>query len=543
MQSHLPRIIESLCPGCNSEAVALAIESGDSSVLKNAPGVVRAEILERDGTVVMRKACPKHGIFEDLLASDANFFRRMEERAWSTTPGDFSGDHGALSVREGTGGFMVVDLTTRCNLKCARCFMDANGIGYVHEPDFETIRLLLDRAKAARPKADINILFSGGEPTLSPNLLPAISHANALGFKRLYMATNGIKLAQEPDFAGACHAAGLHGILLQLDGTNNAAHAYLGAANLFDIKTEALSNAHNAGLQVTLQVTVANGVNNDQVGPTLDFAIKNIRRVFGVLFQPIMFAGRDHGVTDDDRLTRRYTLADLASDLRMQTDGALEPLRDWWPGSRFQFFAELGNVLRRNEISSIGHGDPGNFGTFAPLVVNTRTRQWVPLGRFFNLDSFERQILTEGPTTAPDLARAIQAARNSFSAGEALSGFSFEDLPSLLNQCIARVNTGWGDWERRGYEDGNFRLVIVQGLWFQDLFNFDVRINRTSPVVVATQEGEISFAAYNAAGWRQVVEHKFQTAGLADWNRTRGRHAIYANQVIVPTSSLVATVK
>src|SRR4051812_29477231 len=89
MQSHLSRITESLCPLCNSEAVAEAIESNDIGMLRNSPGVVRAEILERDGTVVMRKECPKHGAFEDLLASDANFFRRMEERAWATTPDDF----------------------------------------------------------------------------------------------------------------------------------------------------------------------------------------------------------------------------------------------------------------------------------------------------------------------------------------------------------------------------------------------------------------------------------------------------------------------
>jgi len=539
MKSQRTRVTESLCPVCNTEAVAVAIEGHDIGMLKNSPGVVRAEILERDGTVVVRKECPKHGAFEDLLASDANFFRRMEERAWATTPDDFSGNHGVLSVREGTGGFMIIDLTTRCNLKCARCFMDANGIGYVHEPDLETIRLLLDRARAARPNADVNILFSGGEPTLATSLLPAINHAKALGFKRLYMATNGIKLAQEPGFARACRAAGLHGIYLQLDGTSNAAHAYLGAVNLFDIKTEALANAHAAGLQVVLQATVANGVNNDQVGPILDFAIQNISRVFGVLFQPIMFTGRDHGVSDDDRLSRRYTLADLAADLRTHTDGSLEPLRDWWPGSQFEFFVRLSNMLRRDETSSIGHGDPGHFGTFAPLVVNVKTRQWTPLGRFFDLDGFERAILAGGR----DLGRVIQVARQSFVAGEAPSGFTFEDLPSLLHQCVARVNTGWRDWEHRGYEDGQWRLIVIHGMWFQDLFNFDIRINRSAPTVVATQEGEISFSAYNAAGFRQVVEHEFQVAGLADWNRTHGRHAIYANQVMVPISSLTLASK
>jgi uncharacterized radical SAM superfamily Fe-S cluster-containing enzyme len=539
MQSHFPRIIESLCPGCNSEAVALAIASGDSSVLKNSPGVIRAEILERDGTVVMRKACPKHGAFEDLLASDAKFFERMEERATGVTANGGSGhDHGVLSVREGTGGFIVIDLTTRCNLKCARCFMDANGIGYVHEPEFETIRQLLDRAYTARQKAEVNILFSGGEPTLSPNLLRAVRYAKSLGFKRLYMATNGIRLGQEQGFAQACRAAGLHGIFLQFDGIGNPAHSYLGATNLFDVKVEALNQAAEAGLQIVLQVTVTNGVNSDQVGPILDFAISNIDRVFGVLFQPIMFTGRDRDISDDDRHSRRYTLADLAADLRIQTDGALEPLRDWWPGSQFQFFAHLGNLLRRDDTLSIGQGDPGYFGTFAPLVVNMKSREWTPLGRFFDLDRFAKEIGAISANRRPDLARVIQIARDSFAANLAPSGFTFGDLPSLLEQCMSRANSGWGDWERRAYEDGTWRLIIIHGMWFQDLFNFDIRYNNSAPVVVATQEGEISFAAYNGAGWRQVVEHKFQTTSLAEWNRTQGRHSIYANQVAVPTEAL-----
>jgi len=62
-----------------------------------------------------------------------------------------------------------------------------------------------------------------------------------------------------------------------------------------DVKSAALENARAAGLQVTLQVTVVNGWNADQVGPLVQFAID--RRLFGVLFQPIMFSGRDRAVS------------------------------------------------------------------------------------------------------------------------------------------------------------------------------------------------------------------------------------------------------
>jgi hypothetical protein len=49
-----------------------------------------------------------------------------------------------------------------------------------------------------------------------------------------------------------------------------------------------------------------------------------------------------------------------------------------------------------------------------------------------------------------------------------------------------------------------------------------------SKTPVATQEGEITFCAYNGGRWRKIVEHLHQTATLAEWNRMRGRHPIYA---------------
>jgi hypothetical protein len=78
---------------------------------------------------------------------------------------------------------------------------------------------------------------------------------------------------------------------------------------------------------------------------------------------------------------------------------------------------------------------------------------------------------------------------------------------------------------------------MVAGMWFQDLFNYDLSAVRMDATPVATAEGEVSFSAYNAAGWRKVVEHLHQTANLADWHRIHGRHSIYANGALVQIRS------
>ncbi len=80
--------------------------------------------------------------------------------------------------------------------------------------------------------------------------------------------------------------------------------------------------------------------------------------------------------------------------------------------------------------------------------------------------------------------------------------------------------------------------MMIVGLWFQDLFNYDLSKIEMSGTPVGTQEGEIDFATYNAAGWRQIVEYLHKTASISDWNKTRGRHSIYANGRLIQIAGL-----
>src|SRR6185503_2200171 len=105
-------------------------------------------------------------------------------------------------------------------------------------------------------------------------------------------------------------------------------NAHRGIANYLDVKLKAIENISAAGMRVTLQVTVINGVNNDALGPIVEFAANNSERIFGIVFQPIMFSGRDEEVDDETRYRKRYTLSQLVNDLQSQTKVNWEPLRD-----------------------------------------------------------------------------------------------------------------------------------------------------------------------------------------------------------------------
>src|SRR4030081_1092154 len=54
----------------------------------------------------------------------------------------------------------------------------------------------------------------------------------------------------------------------------------------------------------------------------------------------------------------------------------------------------------------------------------------------------------------------------------------------------------------------------------------------------ATQQGEISFCAYNPGiGWRKIIEKMHMTATLTKWYEEHGRHEIFAGNKSVPLTS------
>ena len=85
--------------------------------------------------------------------------------------------HGTFTVRYGRGAVLTVDLTNRCNMMCNPCFMDANQVGYVHELTLDEVKKILDDSISFKPRRQMVVQYSGGEPTLSPHFLEACAYA------------------------------------------------------------------------------------------------------------------------------------------------------------------------------------------------------------------------------------------------------------------------------------------------------------------------------------------------------------------------------
>jgi 7,8-dihydro-6-hydroxymethylpterin dimethyltransferase len=547
-----PRNTDSLCPHCVREARTriLAGENPSALLRQSTQGEIRAQIVERDGQIWMLKECAEHGTIEDLISMDPAFMARIERlfpgRDFETEPSALR-QHGSSTIKYGRGAVLTVDLTNRCNMMCDPCFMDANQVGFVHELQWDELDALLLASLSIKPRRQMSIQFSGGEPTLSPHFLAAVRRARELGYFAVQAASNGIRFAQEPELCHAAKAAGLRICYLQFDGVTNEANSHRKVGNLFDVKLRAIENLHAAGIDVVLVVTIVRGVNDHQVGPIIQFAADNADKITVVSFQPVSFTGRDEEIDDARRHAQRYTLSHLAHDVSTQL-GVTEPLRDWFPLSAMNPLSDLVDLLlgKDQDFGALNCGCHPNCGIGTVLLVHKQSGQTVPVSEFLNLEQLlvdVRAITNAGQSRAAVTAQIALALARNFVPSRAPAGYG---LRSLFTQFMSQTGAGSA---RIGQTEGDakafpWRLLFIAGMWFQDLFNYDFRRTEMCIIPYATQEGEISFCAYNTGvGWRQVVEKMHRTATVRDWNRQHGKHPVFAKQQTLPLPTLTPSTR
>src|SRR6186997_714340 len=547
-----PRQTDSLCPNCVIEAreEILSGKREVSALINENVGEIKAQIIERDGQVWMIKDCPTHGHFEDMMAIDAKFLQHIE----TLFPGrdiDAHNDeklhnHGTSSVKYGRGAVLTVDLTNRCNMMCDPCFMDANQVGFVHELSMEDVSEILDNAIQIKPRRQMSVQYSGGEPTLSPHFLEAVRYARKVGYNSVQAATNGIEFAKSKEFSRQAAEAGLRFVYLQFDGIGNDANSHRQIGNLFDVKLKAIENLHKAGVEIILVVTLVNNVNNDQVGSIIRFAMDNPKKIAFIAFQPVSFTGRDEDITPERRLRQRYTLSHLANDVKSQV-GITEPTRDWFPLSMMGAFADFADLVHGPgaDWGQVSCGCHPNCGVGTALMINKETKEFAPVPQFLNIPGLtaDMQKITDAGRgkwfSNSMMGLALLKNYNPFGAPPSLT---LVDIFKKFDKSFGLSGKNYGkiqgegrleDIEKRRQDPWNF--LFIAGMWFQDLFNYDFRRTEMCIIPYATQLGEISFCAYNTGiGWRKIIENMYKTASVAEWNKKYGKHGVYAGGHDVP---------
>src|SRR5450631_729010 len=441
-----PRTTDSLCPKCVPE-IRNAIVDGKMPhevLLNEKVGEIKAQIIERDGKILMVKDCPKHGHFEDVMSIDTAFFKHLEEsfpgRDMRAHNDEKLHNHGTSTVTHGRGSVLTIDLTNRCNMMCDPCFMDANQVGFVHELSWEEIKTLLDNALKIKPRRQMSVQFSGGEPTISPHFLDAVRYCRKIGYQSVQAATNGIEFAKRPEFAKEAAAAGLRYAYLQFDGIGNDANSHRAVGNLFDVKLKAIENLWSSGVDIVPVITIINGINNEQVGAVVRFALDNPKKIPFLSFQPVSFTGRDEAVTDERREAQRYTLSHLAHDVKSQI-GIGEPVRDWFPISFMSTFSDFADLVHgpNTDWGQLSCGCHPNCGIGMAIMCDKETKEYVPVTAFLHADQLAKDIARINDAARGrklSVAGVTLALLRNYDPFKAPKHFKLSDLMAKFDKCF-----------------------------------------------------------------------------------------------------------
>ncbi|MFI3271350.1 MAG: radical SAM protein [Pseudomonadota bacterium] len=292
-QEHCPkREVMSLCPVCLERISGHYIYDAEQS------------------SVRLEKTCPKHGIFSTPVWRGAPFMDTWRKGKIPTPPMPWNAvdkgcpfDCGLCARHAQHTCTAVLDITSRCNLRCRFCFADsgsgalAPALAHYDEPvstsplDLDTSHVMDLLNKVHAQSGQCNLQLSGGEPTLHPDLCAIIAHAKTL-FPFVQLNTNGIIIGRRQGFAKALADAGLDSVFLQFDGTENEIYGQLRGAPWLETKLRAIDALGEAGIGVVLVPTVVPSVNTHNIGEIVQFAVGKAPIVRGVHFQPVSHFGR-----------------------------------------------------------------------------------------------------------------------------------------------------------------------------------------------------------------------------------------------------------
>jgi hypothetical protein len=457
--------------------------------------VLDAEVNVRDNKVFLRKRCRDHGTFEALVYSDADAyaasmrFNKPGTLPLATQTEVHDGcplDCGLCPDHKQHACVGLIEVNTACNLDCPVCFADSG-----HHPDGFSLTLAqvesgLDAFVAAEGEPEV-IMFSGGEPSIHPQILEFCALARAKGVRSVVLNTNGIRLGHDPSFAQALAEMDVR-IYLQFDGLNASTHTAFRGRDLRAAKERALERCHDADLKVLLVAAVDADVNLGEVGAIVRFGISH-PAVRGVVFQPVTHAGRTPTFDARQRLTNPDIIAAL-----------VDQCGDWFRTSDF-FPVPCCFPTCRSITYLLGDED-----------------DVVPIPRLLPMDSY-LDYVTNRALPEPSIRTALEGLWSASAVpgspamverlANALGGLGLSGELNDLVSAAVQTCVGCGIDLPDALENlvAKAFMIVIQD--FQDPYTLNVKQLMKCCVEEITPDGRlIPFCAYNSVGYREQVRQQ-----------------------------------
>lgn len=207
------------------------------------------------------------------------------------------------------------NLTRRCNLLCAHCYMSAvPEVSNSEELTTEECRRVVD--EIAQVNRNVFLILTGGEPLLRRDLFDIASYAADRGFT-VALGTNGVLLRERE--ARLMRQSGIQGAGISLDSTDPKMHdAFRRLHGAWQAAVRATEVLRAEGIDFSIHTNV-NSVNVNEIPAMIELAGSLQAKV--LLFFFLVKTGRGQGLTDITPETYETVLTYLA---RVQGVGAAQ---------------------------------------------------------------------------------------------------------------------------------------------------------------------------------------------------------------------------
>jgi uncharacterized radical SAM superfamily Fe-S cluster-containing enzyme len=430
---------------------------------------IDAKVLLRGGKVYMHKRCPEHGEFEALVYGDADaYVRNARFNKPGTIPLAFTTevrngcphDCGLCPEHQQHVCLGIIEVNSACNMDCPLCFADAGPGFNLTLPEVEDI---LDHLVETEGSPEV-VQFSGGEPSIHPQIIPMLRAAKSRGIRHVMLNTNGKRIARDDRFVAEL-AEERPSIYFQFDGFSECTYEALrGEPGILPEKLHALDRLAEIGCDVILVPAIERGVNEHEVGAIVRFGLDH-PAVRGINFQPAFHAGR-HGAHE---ALERMTIPDVVALIEKQTGG----------------------LFLKSDFVPVPCCFPTcNSVTYAFVDGD----QILPLPRFLDVETHLDYITNR---VIPDLGEELRQALEGLWSSSALPGA--EKAASQFALSCAACDLGTRDLGEIGK-----RMFMLMLQDFMDPWTFNQKnVMKCCKECLLPGGLQVPFCAYNSVGYRE----------------------------------------